>query len=107
MIYIAEAHTIDGWQTDSNEAEGIRITQPQSLEERIAVARRSARQLGLPLPLYVDEMNDTACRAFAAWPERLFVVDASGTLTYCGGPGPYDFDVAEASTALTHVCPPT
>ena len=106
LIYIAEAHTVDGWQTASNESEGIRITQPRALSERIATARLTAERLDLPIPILVDDMDDTSSRAFAAWPERLFVVDSRGSLRYCGEKGPYGFRPAEAREALARLCPP-
>ncbi len=100
VVYIAEAHAVDGWQMDANEAEGIRVPQPTTWAARIAVATRCAEQLGLSIPTLVDGMDDAALRAFAAWPERLFVADAAGRLRYCGGPGPFDFKPDEARAAL-------
>lgn len=100
VVYIAEAHAVDGWQMDSNEAEGIRVPQPKAWAERVAVAMRCAEALGLSIPTLVDGMDDAALRAFAAWPERLFVADAGGRLVYCGGPGPFDFKPDAARAAL-------
>ena len=42
VVYIAEAHAEDGWQTRSNEQEGVVIKQHTTLEERRAAARRCA-----------------------------------------------------------------
>lgn len=33
-IYVQEAHPTDGWQTDSNVAEGVLLRQYQSFDER-------------------------------------------------------------------------
>ena len=103
IVYIAEAHSVDGWQTDSNEAEGIRIAQPTTFDERQAAAWRCANELGLTVPTLVDRMDDAAIEAFAAWPERVYVIDAGGIVRYRGGPGPYEFDPAEAWTALRSI----
>ena len=100
VVYIAEAHTIDGWQTDSNDAEGIRVRQPTALEERGALARRCAEALGLTIPTLVDRMDDAACEAYSAWPERIYLLDSSGRVAYRGGPGPYEFRPEEAREAL-------
>ena len=52
--------------------------------------------LGLTMPVLVDAMDDAVSEAFAAWPERLYVVRADATLEYVGGPGPFAFDPDEA-----------
>jgi len=38
--------------------------------------------------------------AFAAWPERIYVVDAHGRIAHAGGPGPFEFDPDAAAAAL-------
>lgn len=99
-MYIQEAHTIDGWQTESNEAEAIRLIQHTTLPERIAAARLCARELALTIPTLVDPMDDPASTAFAAWPERIYIATPEASVHYVGGPGPDQFDVSEARRAL-------
>ena len=101
VVYIAEAHPVDGWQMASNEAEGIRILQAVSFAERLAAARRCADALGLSIPTLVDEMDDAAMRGFSAWPERIYIIDASGKVHYRGGQGPFDFKPDEARSVLS------
>jgi type I thyroxine 5'-deiodinase len=100
VVYIAEAHAEDGWQTRSNQQEGVVIKQHTTLEERRAAARRCARELALTIPMLIDGMDDAACRAFSAWPERIYIVGADGRIVYRGGHGPYDFHPQEARAAL-------
>ncbi len=100
LVYIAEAHSVDGWQTTSNEEEGIRIRQHTSHEDRVAAARLCHEKLGLRLPVLVDGMDDRAARAYAAWPERIYIISPDGTIQFKGGPGPYEFDPAGARAAL-------
>jgi type I thyroxine 5'-deiodinase len=100
VVYIAEAHAEDGWQTSSNRQEGVVIRQHQTLDERRAAARRCARELGLTIPMSIDGMDDAVCRAFSAWPERIYIVDGDGRIAYQGGHGPYDFNPEEARAAL-------
>ena len=69
MVYIAEAHAVDGWQTESNEQAGIRVSQHTSAEDRQAAARQCTERLGLRIPVLVDGMDDAASEAFSAWPE--------------------------------------
>ncbi len=100
FVYVAEAHPVDEWHLDSNEDEGIRVTQQTSLEERIAAARGAADRLSLTMPILVDRMDNAASSAFAAWPERLVVIDTGGRIAYPGAPGPFGFDPDEAASRL-------
>ncbi len=99
IVYIAEAHAVDGWQTDSNEAAGIRIEQHKAFRERWETAQLCAERLDLTIPTLVDGMDDAACEAFSAWPERMYILH-EGRIHYRGGQGPYDFDVPEARASL-------
>jgi type I thyroxine 5'-deiodinase len=100
IVYIAEAHAADGWQVPSNETEGIRVRQHTALEERRAAAALCARALDLGIPMLLDGMDDAACRAFSAWPERIYIAGAGGRIVYQGGHGPYGFLPDEARAAL-------
>lgn len=73
---------------------------PRSLEERQGVASECASSLRLSIPFLVDDMKDTANRKYAAWPDRLYVVGASGRVIYKGGRGPWGFRPEEARKAL-------
>ncbi|MCH2447095.1 MAG: deiodinase family protein, partial [Candidatus Marinimicrobia bacterium] len=55
--------------------------------------------LGLPLPTLVDGMDNAAAEVFAAWPERIYILN-KGKLHYTGGPGPYEFNPEEAKESL-------
>jgi hypothetical protein len=99
LVYIAEAHSVDGWQTDSNEAAGIRINQHTEFGERWEAALLCAERLSLSIPTLVDGMDNAACVAFSAWPERMYIIH-EGRIHYRGGQGPYDFDVPEARESL-------
>ena len=48
----------------------------------------------------LDEMDDAAGRAFAAWPERLVVADVDGRVAYPGSPGPWGFSPEDAEAEL-------
>lgn len=100
MIYIAEAHTTDGWQTLSNEQEGIRISQPTTFAERLAAAQRCADSLPMSIPILVDGMDNAAMETFSAWPERIYIADRQSRIYYIGGHGPFDFRPEEARASL-------
>lgn len=101
-IYIREAHPTDEWRMESNEKnkDDVCYTQPKTLQERIVIANDFTTRFKFPLPLGVDEMNNAADAAFAAWPERLYIVDESGRIAYKGGNGPFKYDPKEVRVWL-------
>ncbi len=74
--------------------------------ERDPRALETAERLGLSLPLLLDEMDNRASRAFAAWPERLVVVGADGRVAHPGSPGPWGFSPEEAHEQLVALLEP-
>ncbi len=72
-------------------------------EERLAVARRCRDELDLGVPFVVDDMEDTVAKAWAAHPDRLFVVGTDGKVAYAGERGPKGFDVEEMTTRLAEL----
>jgi hypothetical protein len=76
------------------------IDQPRTLEERRAAAAILVERFEYDLPLAIDGMDNRAERAYAAWPERLYVIAKGGRIVYRGGLGPFDFDPAEMEQAL-------
>ncbi len=76
------------------------LDQQSTLEERRLQAHETAARLGLTMPLFLDGMENDASRAFAAWPERLVLVDAESRIAYPGKPGPWGFSPEEAERRL-------
>lgn len=91
MIYIREAHPADGWVSPRNTKEGINIADPKSHEERSELAAKTCSLLKISLPCLVDSMNDTANKAYAAWPDRLCIVGKDGRIALMGEQGPKGF----------------
>jgi hypothetical protein len=91
---------VDGWQTESNDEAGIRIRQHTTIAERRAAAKSCAAELGLNIPTLIDAMDNSANNGFSAWPERIYIVTKFGKIHYRGGPGPFEFNPAEARVAL-------
>lgn len=91
VIYIREAHPTDGWALPSNQ---FKITDPKSLEERRKVARAFAAKLKLTPPVLVDSLDDKVGKAYAAWPDRLYVIDAQGKVALQAARGPFGFSPA-------------
>jgi hypothetical protein len=61
------------------------------------------KDLGLGLPVLVDDMDDTVAKAYSAMPDRLFILKADGTIGYRGSRGPRGFDVEEMAAALARI----
>src|SRR5256885_15814014 len=41
-------------------------------------------------------MSNAASDAYAAWPERIYIIDESGRIAYRGGMGPFNYKPEEA-----------
>jgi hypothetical protein len=100
VVYIKEIHPSDGWQVKENEKDAVLVRQHQSMDERVEVGTACMLKLALDMPAVVDEMDDAVATAYAALPERLYVVGTDGRVAYKGGMGPMFFDPAEWETAI-------
>ncbi len=99
-MYVKEAHPEDEWQMDSNEEQGICYAQPTTLAERITIANDFVEHSKYEIPLFVDNIENRADELYAAWPERLYVIDESGRIAYKGGMGPFGYEPDELDTWL-------
>jgi Iodothyronine deiodinase len=100
FVYVAEAHATDGWQLESNVEEDVLVANHVTIEDRFAAAREGVERLDLTLPVLVDRMDDAVSNAFAAWPERIYVVDRDGRIADVAGPGPFEFDPDAAAAVI-------
>ena len=110
MIYIREAHPVDGWwfgQGLAGKVVGMRypkaatdIYDPKTMEERRGVAGQCQESLQYGIRTYVDEMDDPVSKAYAANPTRLYLVGQNGKVVYAGGLGPWGFKPAELKEAI-------
>ena len=100
MVYIREAHALDSPSPLGGDGMPI-VEDPVTLLERRAVASVCMTKLALePMPALVDDMDDTANRAYDAYPDRLYLVGRDGRIAYRGGPGPFGFDPDELEAAI-------
>lgn len=100
VIYVQEAHPTDGWQVDNNIQDGVLYRQHQTFEERETVANACSLDLHMPLPVLIEDMDNAIDEAYGAAPERLYLIDADGTVAYRGGAGPHFFDLGEWEQAI-------
>ena len=110
-VYIHEDHPLDGilperqsgtWLMGSPERK-LLVEDPLTYDERLALARTCASDMELGFPMVVDELDDAVNKAYAAWPERLYLIDLDGTVVYKGGKGPMDFKPEELADVLTEL----
>ena len=101
-IYIREAHPQDEWQMKSNlkDKDDVCYTQPKNLEQRVAIANDFTKRFKFSVPFGIDQMGNAANDAYAAWPERLYVIDETGHISYKGGNGPFKYDPKEVRAWL-------
>ncbi len=99
-MYIREAHPTDAWQLASNEREGIVFASPKDYGEKAGVASTCVRKLGIELPALIDDFDSTTEIAYAAWPDRLYVIDRAGAVAFKARPGPFGFKPAEVEASL-------
>ena len=100
VVYIQEAHPIDGWQLDDNVEDDVLVSSTASDEERVQVAGVCMTKLGVELPAIVDEADDRVEQAYTGWPDRLYVVDIDGRIAYKSAAGPFGFKPSEVEAAL-------
>lgn len=94
-VYVREAHPTDEWQMKSNLKDDVCYAQPKTLEQRIAIAQDFTKRFKFPLPFGIDDMSNAANDAYAAWPERLYIIDETGRIVYRGGIGPFHYKPGE------------
>jgi Iodothyronine deiodinase len=99
-IYISEAHPDDEWQMDSNRKDAMVYKQPKSDDERQAMAKILVDRLKYRIPVALDPIDGRAEKAFAAWPERIYVIGRDGRIVFKGGMGPFGFKPEKAEAAL-------
>jgi hypothetical protein len=103
VVYITEAHPSDVWQMESNLKDKVVFASPRSEEDRSFVAGACVRKLGIEIPAVLDEFGNSTESAYTAWPDRLYLIDAAGRVTYKSRPGPFGFKPDELRTALLKV----
>jgi hypothetical protein len=99
-VYIREAHALDS-RMPGGGGENPILEDPRTLLERRTVASVCMAKLDLaPIPALVDELDDAVNAAYAAWPDRIYLVGRDGRIAYHGGRGPFGFSPDELEEAI-------
>ncbi|MBK17720.1 MAG: deiodinase [Rhodospirillaceae bacterium] len=91
-VYIKEAHPTDGSQSPPNIDDKILYAQPTTEDERAEVAAACMLRFNFSFPMVLDNMTNEVEGNYKAMPERLYMIDADGRVTWKCGLGPHLFD---------------
>jgi hypothetical protein len=100
MVYIREAHPIDGWQVGANERDKVLFAQPKTFADRTHVAKKMCATLKINLPAIVDGIDDKVNHDYSAAPDRLYLVGADGRVAFQGERGPRGFRPGDLEAAI-------
>jgi len=103
-VYIAEAHPAErgDFIVGRDVGGNYDINTHNNVADRLSAAQTLKDEAGPHLskcPILVDPMDDRANIAFAALPERLYVI-LDGNVVYEGGIGPFDYNLEEMEAFL-------
>ena len=87
FIYILEAHPAEKKHFDYSNKAIHKIYSHKTLEERIQAAEILNEKLGEECTLLVDGLDNAADSAYAAKPDRIYIVK-NGKIEFIGAPGP-------------------
>ncbi len=100
LIYIKEAHAIDSQRPSTARGQPI-VQEPVTWKERAELAQTCTEALDLKeIPTLIDGIKDGVGEAYAAWPDRLYLVGRNGRIVYGGGRGPRGFKPEELDAAI-------
>lgn len=105
MVYIREAHTSDVWQDPDNLDDKIVFASPKNLDERGQMGQLCVAKLGIKFPAVIDTFDNVTERAYTGWPDRLYVIDQDGRVSYKSSPGPFGFHCQGVAEALQRLVP--
>ena len=105
VVYIQEAHPIDAWQVSDNLKDDVLVASTMTADERLKVAGLCVKNLGIEMPALVDGPDNRVERDYPGWPDRLYVVDRDGRISYTSAAGPFGFKPAEVEATLKRLLP--
>ena len=97
VVYIREAHP---WPRGSKKKGKTVLPEPLTLDERDQHGATCNEDLGLSIPMVLDDMDNSVDKAYAGWPDRLYVLDSKGKIVMKGKPGPFGFFPSRAERAF-------
>jgi len=105
VVYISEAHPSDSPRARAGSNKN--VLDPTTFEQRVKLAETTRTHLKLTVPVLIDGMDDKVAAAYAAHPDRLYIVGTDGKIAYQGGRGPRGFKIDEMAVRLSTLLKPT
>lgn len=105
-VYIKEAHPTDGSQSPKNLNDDVLFAQPTTEDERADVAAACMLRFNFSFPMVLDHMTNDVAEAYLGMPERAYVLDSDGAVTWRCGLGPHYFDAAGFETEIRRIVSP-
>ena len=87
----------------SNIKDKVVFSSPKDEEERTLLAGTCVRKLAIKFPAVIDKFGNQTEKAYTGWPDRLYLIDSNGQITYKSQPGPFGFKPDQLATALLQV----
>ncbi len=101
LIYIREAHP--GQNLKDVDGKKRTFGKTASVDDRRDAAKACLTSLGLTMPFLIDDMDDAVEKAYAGWPNRIYVIDIDGKVAMKGPKGPRGADVTGAEKVLKEI----
>lgn len=87
-IYVRETHPFDPDEGALNDELAAAIGEQLGFDDRLKAANHCSTHLEIGMPLLVDDFNDRTANAYSGVPNRMYVIDREGWVTYKSGRGP-------------------
>jgi hypothetical protein len=83
IVYIRDTHPVLGFRAPTNDRLGISKDQePKTLADREKWACADQKKMKCTIPVVMDTMDDRTLKAYDAFPQRIYVLDKKGNVTY-------------------------
>jgi Iodothyronine deiodinase len=100
LVYIREAHPVDGMQSQRNVQEGIQLSSAKDFGQKEDYASSCVRNLGIQFTTVVDNMDAQVELNYMGWPDRLYLIGRDGKIAWKGDPGPQGFQPRQLESAI-------
>ena len=84
----------------SNVRDGVLFRSPRDEAERVSVAGKCVRKLGIKFSAVVDSFDNQVEVAYTGWPDRMYLIATDGRTRYKSNPGPFGFHPQDLAAAL-------
>jgi len=102
VVYIQEAHAATCGRCPATSGRAS-YSGCRGVSRSERASRPAASGAGHQDSALIDDMSDSTERAYTGWPDRIYLIDRSGRVTFKTKPGPFGFDPSLLKTQLERV----